>query len=320
LIELLVVIAIIAVLIGLLLPAVQKAREAANRATCQNNLKQMALAVHGYHDATSSLPPIRIDGGYATWFVLILPYMEQSQLFALWDLTKTYDAQTGTPDPRQQKVKTYFCPSRRTAASSGLSVQETAYANFTPANPTPTGTNFPAAQHPPGALGDYAGCVGNFGSNSWPATTANGALIRGNRRADGTFTSNVKLVSVIDGTSQTLLAGEKHVLLGQFGRANYGDSSIYNGRWTPYAGRIAGIAQGSPIGDDSLPFGPTDATPSTGGDAFYARKFGSYHAGGGVNFALCDGSVRSIPPSVDEDAMARLASRAGGNAVERFEW
>jgi prepilin-type N-terminal cleavage/methylation domain-containing protein len=101
LIELLVVIAIIAILIALLVPAVQKVREAGARTQCANNLKQMGLAVHAYHDVRRALPPDRIVNDWATWAVLILPYLEQEGAYKRWDLTRRYAEQPGgAADPR----------------------------------------------------------------------------------------------------------------------------------------------------------------------------------------------------------------------------
>ncbi len=141
LIELLVVIAIIAILIGLLLPAVQQAREAASRSTCTNNLKQIGLAIHNYHDAKNDLPPSRLGvGGYASWCVLILPYLEQASLYNQWDLTQTYYLQTA--GARSTGLAVFSCPSRRRPGQ-----QSTQY--DVPSNGVPSSNNYP------GALGDY---------------------------------------------------------------------------------------------------------------------------------------------------------------------
>jgi prepilin-type N-terminal cleavage/methylation domain-containing protein len=308
LIELLVVIAIIAILIGLLVPAVQKVREASLRAQCANNLKQLGLAVHSYHDQTKQLPPLRINSDYATWFVLIMPHLEQANIHRTWSFTVQYYRQ---PDiARKTQVPVFYCPSRRSA--DGLSVQE----NVDPSDKRPPPEYTPplsdprvsAANHPVGALGDYAGCIGdmrgtpnNPASQQWPGDNANGALIRGKRNSDGSYYSQTKLSMIVDGTSNTFLAGEKHVPLGMFGRGRVGDSSIYNGVWATYSGRVAGI-------EDPLAQSPNDITPSIGGNAPYARKFGSYHPGI-CQFVFCDGSVRIIRNDIDGPNLRRLAVR-----------
>jgi prepilin-type N-terminal cleavage/methylation domain-containing protein len=149
LIELLAVMAIISVLIGLLLPAVQKVREAANRLSCANNLHQIGLAMHHYHGIHGSLPGNKLGGGKATWAVLILPQMEQDNLYSQWDTGKSYVLQSAAA--RQAGVPNYFCPSRRTARTAGLSL----------AGDTPDGLI--GGRHYPGALADYAVCVDTSG-------------------------------------------------------------------------------------------------------------------------------------------------------------
>src|SRR5262249_49503697 len=217
---------------------------------------------------------------------------------------------------RTTQVPVYYCPSRR--PPNGLSVVE----NVDPSDMRPppeftpplSDSRFTSANHPAGALGDYAGCVGDMrgtpndpSSQQWPGTSANGAMIRGTQLASGGFRSNTKLSSITDGTSNTFLAGEKHVPLGMFGRGRVGDSSIYNGVWTCYAGRVAGI-------EDPLAQSPTDVTPSVGGNAWDARKFGSYHTGI-CQFVFLPGSARSIRNDIDGPNLRRLAVRNDGEVI-----
>jgi prepilin-type N-terminal cleavage/methylation domain-containing protein len=150
LIELLVVMAVIAILVGLLLPAVQRARESANRISCANNLKQVGLAIHSYEGVYQTVPPSRVSEGGATWMVLIMPFLEQEPLYYQWNLGATYYQQSDTA--RLTPVKIYFCPSRRTSTTPPT-------ASVAGDVPSSGGTS----QHYPGAMSDYAANVGTTG-------------------------------------------------------------------------------------------------------------------------------------------------------------
>ena len=231
LIELLVVIAIIAILIALLVPAVQKVRESAARTQCSNNLKQLALGCHNYQDAKKGLPPARVArDAYATWIVLIMPYIEQDALYKQWDITKGFSSQNAIA--RETTIPICFCPSRRTPMIS------------------PAGQNTGPNGGKAGACGDYGCCAGN-GSNR-NLYLANGAMINGHvidpkgpgpqSGSNGidqpntnppaqplvpilAFDSYTSLAWITDGTSNTLLLGEKHVRFGHFGENGEGDQA-----------------------------------------------------------------------------------------------
>jgi prepilin-type N-terminal cleavage/methylation domain-containing protein/prepilin-type processing-associated H-X9-DG protein len=304
LIELLVVIAIIGILIALLLPAVQKIREAAARIQCQNNLKQLGLAIHNYHDSNNQLPPARVGrDAYATWPVIIAPYVEQQNFANLWDITRIYQQQPN-PLARTTTLKIFFCPSRRSPMLSPASENGV------------SGTD--GNGHLDSACGDYACCDGDGWNRN--TTAARGAMIApmltnpniGDNnpypaRIYG-FRSVTNFSAISDGLSNTLLIGEKHVRHGGLGLASNGDEAYYSGYNYDTAQRSAGwYIDGAGVRQNKPIMKPDDAASTI--------RFGSWHTGS-CNFVFCDGSVHSLPVNIDIETLRRLADRSDGLPVD----
>ena len=301
LIELLVVIAIIAILIGLLLPAVQKVREAAARMQCQNNLKQMGLAFHGHNDAKSNLPTTRLDNRY-TWLVEILPYVEQDALFNQWNMNAAFNAQNQVA--RETAVKTYFCPARRSSSANTLSTD------------TMDATAPAVGPQANGAVADYAACSGNPATGDsgdyWtlidtsvtpnvPRRSQNGAFRLANPFPNsGPLQRGVSFAEITDGLSNTVLAGEKHVPTTGFNAPNSGDGPAYNGD-KGYSFRALG-------GSSLIVRLPTST----------ARGFGGPHTGV-CNFVLGDGSVRALRSSLDGTILGLLAQINDGLPLANYD-
>src|SRR5262245_57504050 len=278
LIELLVVIGIISILVGLLLPAVQKVREAANRMSCSNNLKQIGLAFHMYHEDQNGLPPNRIER-VATWPVLILPYMEQENLFRRWDLNRTYYEQTAAA--QDTPVKNYFCPSRRAAADGprlSLSGDVPSWLD--------NGIHFP------GALGDYAARVDSSGHDVEEEACPN-------MRGMFQMRTSRKFSEMSDGLSNTLLAGEKQVAADKHG-VGWLDSAFYNGDYREPTGRGLGLGK-------YLTTNPHDSRP----------WFGSRHMQV-VMFLYADGHVRPISDFTSRAVLDLIGDRAHGQVIPEY--
>lgn len=297
LIELLVVLAIIGLLIGLLLPAVQKVREAAARLHCANNLKQMGLAIHNYHDTNRLLPPSRVGPQHATWFVVILPYLEQDTLYKQWDLTKPYYEQT--PAVQNAFVKPYVCPSRRSIPMPSTQFEVSS-------------TGIPDSQEHPGTQGDYACNGGQFYNAIVDHPLCRGAMCYASSQVNGndqvvSTQSQTALSDITDGTSQTFLVGEKHSVRSRWGQSGptWGEGSIWNGDFPRNFSRIAGQTKWN------LGQGPTDTTGP------FHCKFGSWHPGV-CQFVFADGHVTALSNTIDMDTLQRLACRNDGLVIPDY--
>jgi prepilin-type N-terminal cleavage/methylation domain-containing protein/prepilin-type processing-associated H-X9-DG protein len=270
LIELLVVIAIIAILIGLLLPAVQKVREAAARAQCQNNLKQIGLAFHNYHGALSQFPNAGSDGpdknccnastrvGW-TWLFHITPYIEQDNVY-----NNTNDAVVAST-----AIKIYYCPTRRQPTTyGGAATARSDYAGNGGRNMADEGRQ---------------GALVRQWSNPGPAKPVNAPVEFRRTFAD-----------IVDGTSNTLLAGEKQVHRTVLGSAGGDNEPWNNSGWD----------------QDHVRFGeavpqPDELHPNNTQPTFWSVRFGGSHPGV-FNAVMADGSVKGIRYGIDATNWMRI--------------
>jgi prepilin-type N-terminal cleavage/methylation domain-containing protein len=301
LVELLVVVAIIAVLIGLLLPAVQKVREAANRARCLNNLRQLAAAMHNHHSAANALP----DGGSrwhgsGTWQVLILPYIEQD---ALWRLYQGYgQAANGAWSPPNvsnvtgKQLALCTCPSDTVALRGGQTWAGTSYHNY-------------AANFGNTAVGDGWSDGAMRTEASYNGFTFAGAPFR--------YNNPQRLTDITDGTSNTLLMAE--VVQGQRvdlrGFTWWGDAAAFVTSLRPNDPE-PDVLTHPDYCDPNPPNPPADCAGRSTGDGYALRVFAarSRHPGG-VNVSSCDGSCKFIANGIDPLTWQQLGTSQGGEVL-----
>jgi prepilin-type N-terminal cleavage/methylation domain-containing protein/prepilin-type processing-associated H-X9-DG protein len=283
LIELLVTIAIIAVLIGILLPAVQKVREVAARNKCANNLRQIALAIHNYHDIHRSFPAGYISGvagngddtgpGWG-WAAQILPQMEQNALYGSVRFDKPIEDPTNA-DARQKAVRAYICPSDDLP-------------------PTWTAARFDTAGNRLRQIADVtsANYVGVYGPTE-PGVDGDGVFFRN---------SKIGLSDITDGTAQTLMVGERTVRLGP---ATWCGAVTAANIYAPQTGPQVEDGSGMVLGQANHPPGSSECE---------LNEFAGSH-GIGANFAFADGHVVFIPATIDQKVFHALATRAGGEVI-----
>jgi len=286
LVELLVVIAIIGVLVALLLPAVQQAREASRRTQCASHLKQVGLGVANFEDVMKVVPYSRLDTR-ETWAVLMLPYMEQPGQFALWDMNKSYYNQSDAA--RLPTLKILVCPTRRKPPQQSRNISGHAEDIL-------QGTSNP---HVPGGVADYAANTGTQDGTTdyYEGGTFSGVLYTIQTAANGPFWYKGKAMRfsmVTDGLSNTIFLGEKHVSVSELN----GEGSIYNG---DHGSSFKKAGVGNPIIRDPNKIGNMS-------------RFGSWHPGV-CQFVFGDGSVRPIRVTIDLTTLGYLARRDDGQPV-----
>ncbi len=294
LVELLVVIAIIGILVSLLLPAVQAAREAARRMQCSNNLKQIGLATHNFESTFRFLPPAFIGdnsdavNSWATWPALILPQMEGNNQYNLIDLHLRVADQP--PAAYQTQSPNFLCPSRPPAV---LSIGDFAT--------------------PGGALTDYAASFGtaalyiNSVGAIIPAIPQEITVDANSRPYLKKWRAQTRMADLIDGASNTTIFGEKHIRPNSL-RGRNEDRSAYSAVRNTHRRMMGVYVSGSTT--EIRPLLPPNAqTP-----ALANSSFGSAHAGI-CQFVLGDGSVQSLSITTDIDVLTKLVTRNDGGVV-----
>jgi prepilin-type N-terminal cleavage/methylation domain-containing protein/prepilin-type processing-associated H-X9-DG protein len=350
LIELLVVIAIIAILIGLLLPAVQKVREAAARMSCSNNLHQLALACNTYHDGNGALPYGRKFDNWDTytWSELVLPYVEQSNVQAgyiyLGDPTwrANYSGGGGPNGPignnaqqrqsRHTVIPTFLCPADTGPNTNEIGTND--YGMVRGNYRACTGSGDMYGNAPKGDTSGGPWGLGVFGVVPFQTTDPIGRLYNTdqngkplNNAPPNPRTAGVTLTGIADGTSSTVLLGEA---LSPQTSAGWGGpiGSIL------YGNMGGGLFTTTIAPNSSAPDRPIGPCPqnqgiksyqepclSLGGNAWWTQSAVGAYAGarsrhaGGVNVAMADGSVRFVSNTIDLRTWRALGTRAGGEAV-----
>ncbi|QDT65415.1 DUF1559 domain-containing protein [Calycomorphotria hydatis] len=345
LVELLVVIAIIAILIALLLPAVQQAREAARRSQCKNNLKQIGLAMHNYHDAFGTLPPGYIDGdfdrapnisgstystnqvggqdGGYSWQTLILPMLEQANLYHQFDFN-LHPFGLGTGQGGSSPENHNACSTEQPVFSCPSDIKP-AHTELHPNAPTTS------AYHASVATSSYAGSVGPYHSGA----CSNNALKNPDTFNVGVLdvNSRVRFRDITDGTSNVLLVGEIRWRENGIGSEN---NTLYGSLANGGQARCEYVSGDATLNTSVGPFRHLRAARFslnlvTNNADNYARAFHSHHVGG-AQFVFADGSVHFISETINHSnspfsaanpygslgIWQRLAAIRDGNVVTEF--